>query len=125
MYEFLWDTKHKNTTSSIETFTEHTEETKISSASETKFFQHNTEISSQYPSWETFLRFAQTQQIYRPKLEVKLKERYEYWQQNNWKNTQGKSIFDWKQALKKVLPLLNNSTFEPRLPKIHYLKLPL
>ncbi|MFK8299016.1 hypothetical protein ACI76O_11580 [Capnocytophaga cynodegmi] len=48
VYEFLWDTKHKNTTNSIETFTEHsehTEETKIPSP-ETKLSADNTEISS-------------------------------------------------------------------------------
>lgn len=60
MYEFLWDTQYKNTTDSTETFTEHTEKTKIFSTSETKLSANNTEISAKYPSWETFLGFAQT-----------------------------------------------------------------
>ncbi len=62
------------------------------------------------PSYEEFLAFAKTIEIYDPSIpniDFQIKNKYETWKNNGWKSGYGTSLTKiWKQSLKNTLPFL-------------------
>lgn len=78
-------------------------------------------ISSDAPDYDEFLRFARTLKNYVPKADLGIKEQYDNWAENGWKNTyNNKPITDWQEVLTNNLPFLieGKSNEEIRLPRI-------
>ncbi|MEN2436480.1 helix-turn-helix domain-containing protein [Weeksellaceae bacterium A-14] len=62
------------------------------------------------PSWEDFFEYAKKLYDYESSLDQDIKEKYDLWSRNNWKNASGRPITNWKSTLKSILPYLNNSS---------------
>ncbi|WHF51900.1 hypothetical protein QGN23_01155 [Chryseobacterium gotjawalense] len=62
------------------------------------------------PSWEEFIEFAQTLEIYESQLDFEIQTKYESWKNNEWKNHVDRPITNWKSALKSALPFMKKTT---------------
>lgn len=62
------------------------------------------------PSWEEFIEFAQTLEIYYQQLDFEIQTKYESWKNNGWKNHADRPITNWKSALKSALPFMKKTT---------------
>lgn len=80
------------------------------------------DLQSQIPTFAEFLAFAKTVEFYEDHLENLLKEKYDAWMENCWKNNLGKPITNWKLSLKNAIPFLKNNPVETvslnQVPKI-------
>ena len=62
------------------------------------------------PSWEEFIEFAQTLEIYYQQLDFEIQTKYESWKNNGWKNHADRPITNWKSSLKGTLPFMKQTT---------------
>ena len=72
------------------------------------------------PSFEEFMNYAKTLDIYEEGLDVHLKIKYETWKDDGWVSGYNKPIVNWKQTLKNTMPYLrsnNKNIFN--VPKIN------
>lgn len=60
------------------------------------------------PSLKEFIHYAQTLYRYDSELEFSIKEKYEMWVANGWRNSSDRPITSWKSSLKSILPYLKN-----------------
>ncbi len=60
------------------------------------------------PELEEFIRFATTLEDYEPLLDSVIEEKYHSWLENDWKNSSGRPISNWRSSLKSILPYLRN-----------------
>ncbi|MEN2435799.1 hypothetical protein AAH994_10330 [Weeksellaceae bacterium A-14] len=78
--------------------------------------QNNTSKSSvktvENPTFEEFMAFAKTLDGYENSLDSDIKEKYDLWAGNNWKNNLGRPITSWKSSLKSILPYLKSKPDE-------------
>ncbi|WP_315101148.1 transcriptional regulator [Capnocytophaga sputigena] len=75
---------------------------------------------SNIPSFEEFMNYAKTLDIYEEGLDVHLKIKYETWKDDGWVSGYNKPIVNWKQTLKNTMPYLrsnNKNIFN--VPKIN------
>ncbi|ASF44210.1 transcriptional regulator [Capnocytophaga endodontalis] len=75
---------------------------------------------SNIPSFEEFMNYAKTLDIYEEGLDVHLKIKYETWKDDGWVSGYNKPIVNWKQTLKNTIPYLrsnNKNIFN--VPKIN------
>lgn len=92
--------------------------------------QKNSEESSlksiENPSLEEFVHYAKTLDNYENSLDSKIKEKYDFWTKNDWKNNSGRPITNWKSSLKSALPYLKNTEIgeTPTLESIPNIKRP-
>ena len=61
------------------------------------------------PKFDEFIEFARTLEDYQPLLDSVIKEKYHSWLENDWRNSSGRPISNWKSSLKSILPYLKNS----------------
>ncbi|AZA47105.1 hypothetical protein EG346_02340 [Chryseobacterium carnipullorum] len=61
------------------------------------------------PTMEEFINYAQTLDSYEVKMDFSIKEKYETWANNNWKNSSDRQITNWKSSLKSTLPFMKNN----------------
>ncbi len=62
------------------------------------------------PSWKEFMEYAQTLDSYETSIDPSIKEKYDSWTNNDWKNASNRSITNWKSSLKSALPYMKNKT---------------
>lgn len=62
------------------------------------------------PSWEEFIEFVQTLEIYDQQLDFEIQTKYESWKNNGWKNHADRHITNWKSSLKSTLPFMKKTT---------------
>jgi|APEBP8051072266_1049373.scaffolds.fasta_scaffold00126_69 hypothetical protein len=67
------------------------------------------------PELEEFIRFAVTLEDYEPLLDSVIKEKYHSWLENDWRNSSGRPISNWKSSLKSILPYLKNSQIDNKV----------
>ena len=60
------------------------------------------------PTFEEFIDYAQTLEMYESELEFSIKEKYETWLNNGWQNSSDRPITNWKSSLKSIVPYLKN-----------------
>lgn len=84
---------------------------RISKSSDKVSITHTSKISKSkiIPELEEFTQFATTLEDYQPLLDSVIEEKYYSWLENDWKNSSGRSISNWKSSLKSILPYLKNS----------------
>ena len=76
------------------------------------------QVSENIPSLEEFTQYAKTLENYIPELDQLIKEKYDSWLGNGWKNGYDKPITNWKSSIKNEMPFLqrelqsSNSTSE-------------
>lgn len=61
------------------------------------------------PSFEEFMSYARTLDIYEEGLDVHLKIKYETWKDDGWVSGYNKPIVNWKQTLKNTMPYLRSN----------------
>ena len=61
------------------------------------------------PKFDEFIEFARTLEGYQPLLDSVIEEKYHSWIENEWRNSSGRPISNWKSSLKSILPYLKNS----------------
>lgn len=61
------------------------------------------------PTMEVFMKYAQTLDSYKPQMDFSIKEKYEAWENNNWKNSSDRPITNWRSSLKSTLPFMNSN----------------
>ena len=66
--------------------------------------------TSEIPTLEEFMTYAKTLDNYETILDSNIKEKYDSWTKNNWKNNSGRPITNWKSSLKSALPYMKNDT---------------
>ena len=71
--------------------------------------------NSKIPSLYQFMEYAKSLESYEPKIELSIREKYEIWKNNDWKNTSNRPISNWKSTLKSTLPYLRNRSGENSL----------
>lgn len=79
-------------------------------------------IQRKQPTFEEFMDFAKTIEIYTPELDYHLKAKYEQWEASGWRNGYGKFITNWKSSLKNTIPYMtttNAKKEEVKIPKIN------
>jgi hypothetical protein len=59
-------------------------------------------------TYEEFLNYAKTIDIYKPTLDYAIKSKYLSWVENNWIDGNGKKIINWKSTLRNTMPYLRN-----------------
>lgn len=74
------------------------------------------------PTIEEFIEYAQTLESYDSQLDFSIKEKYENWVNNNWKNSSDRPITSWKSSLKSMLPFMKSSTNNNTIPSIPNIK---
>ena len=78
--------------------------------------------NNEIPNFKEFLDFAKSLEIYTPNLDVLIEEKYNKWIEDDWKNSYGRLITNWKLLLKSTIPYLvnnlNYSSIELKIPKI-------
>ncbi|MBW1619041.1 MULTISPECIES: hypothetical protein [Empedobacter] len=62
--------------------------------------------SGTIPSLDEFTEYAKTLESYVPELDHLIKEKYESWLGNEWKNGYNKPITNWKSSIKNTMPFL-------------------
>ena len=67
------------------------------------------------PTFEEFIRYAKTLESYEPLLDFDIKTKYEFWVNNNWKNSSDRPITNWKSSLKSALPFMKNALQKTQL----------
>lgn len=84
---------------------------RISKSSDKVSITHTSKISKSkiIPELEEFTQFATTLEDYQPLLDSVIEEKYYSWLENDWKNSSGRPISNWKSSLKSILPYLKNS----------------
>jgi hypothetical protein len=78
-------------------------ETKAKKSKEEK--EEEKEINITY---EDFLNYAKTIDIYKPTLDYAIKSKYLSWVENNWIDGNGKKIINWKSTLRNTMPYLKS-----------------
>lgn len=71
--------------------------------------------NSKIPSLDEFMEYAKSLEGYKPELDLSIREKYEIWKNNDWKNTSNRPISNWKSTLKSTLPYLRNKSGENSL----------
>jgi hypothetical protein len=59
-------------------------------------------------TYEEFLNYAKTIDIYKPTLDYAIKSKYLSWVENNWFDGNGKKIINWKSTLRNTMPYLKS-----------------
>lgn len=67
-----------------------------------------TSLSRNIPSLEEFTQYAKTLANYAPESNVLIKEKYDSWLRNGWKNGYDKPITNWKSSIKNTMPFLQS-----------------
>ncbi len=81
-------------------------------------------LPTNIPTEQEFLLFAQSLSTYDkniPNIDFLIKEKYDTWKSNGWKNKYGKPIRNWQSTLKSSLPYVLTQTkhfFTPNIPRI-------
>lgn len=101
--DFRPDRIHQLDTTTVEEFVQDKVE-EISLKSE-DFIQININI----PSLDQVMEFVKTLENYDCNLDLSIKEKYDSWIKNGWKNSSNRSIKNWKATLKSALPYMRNS----------------
>lgn len=72
------------------------------------------------PTFEEFIDYAQTLEMYDSELELGIKKKYETWLNNGWQNSSDRPITNWKSSLKSIVPYMKNEAndFELSLKNI-------
>lgn len=71
----------------------------------------NPKLKANYqPSWEEFIEYAQSLDSYEASIDPSIKEKYDSWTNNDWKNALNRPITNWKSSLKSTLPYMKNKT---------------
>ncbi|WP_449386841.1 hypothetical protein [Chryseobacterium lineare] len=89
----------------------------------------NTKSSfSKYPNLKQFMDFAKTLKDYSEKLDDLLIQKFQKWEEADWKNSMGRPILNWQATLEKNMNTLDVSHFNgnsslSNLPKIKRPKL--
>ncbi|WP_130915067.1 ribonuclease H family protein [Chryseobacterium aquaticum] len=65
--------------------------------------------NSDIPPWDEFINYARTLANYEVHLDLCVKEKYDSWIKNGWKNSSKRPIGNWKATLKNALPYMKNS----------------
>lgn len=65
-------------------------------------------LSGNIPSSEEFTQYAKILENYIPELDYLIKEEYDSWLGNGWKNGYNKPITNWKSSLKNTMPFLQS-----------------
>ena len=60
------------------------------------------------PSQEEFTEYVKTLENYIPELDYLIKEKYDSWLGNGWKNGYNKPITNWKSSIKNTMPFLQS-----------------
>ncbi|AZA88688.1 hypothetical protein EG349_18880 [Chryseobacterium shandongense] len=72
----------------------------------------NTKSSfSKYPSLKQFMDFAKTLKDYSEKLDALLIQKFQKWEEADWKNSLGRPILNWQSTLEKNINTLNVSNY--------------
>lgn len=58
------------------------------------------------PDFDMFLEYASALEVYSSELEPFVKEKYEIWIDNGWKNNFNRPITNWRASLKSAIPFL-------------------
>ena len=66
------------------------------------------QVSGNIPSLEEFTQYAKTLANYAPESNVLIKEKYNSWLRNGWKNGYDKPITNWKSSIKNTIPFLQS-----------------
>ena len=66
------------------------------------------QVSENIPSLEEFTQYAKTLENYIPELDQLIKEKYDSWLGNGWKNGYDKPITNWKSSIKNTMPFLQS-----------------
>ena len=66
------------------------------------------QVSENIPSLEEFTQYAKTLENYIPELDQLIKEKYDSWLGNGWKNGYDKPITNWKSSIKNTIPFLQS-----------------
>ena len=87
---------------------------KISKSSDKVSITHTSKISKSkiIPELEEFIQFATTLEDYQPLFDAVIEEKYHSWLENDWRNSSGRPISNWKSSLKSILPYLKNSQID-------------
>lgn len=67
-------------------------------------------INSEVPDFEEFIAYAKTLEMYEGRLDASIRERYESWTANGWRNVSGKPVTNWRLSLKSILPFMKNAS---------------
>ena len=65
-------------------------------------------LPSHIPSLEEFSQYAKLLDNYVPELDLLIKEKYDSWLENGWKNGYDKPITNWKSSIKNIMPFLES-----------------
>ncbi|MCQ4139549.1 hypothetical protein [Chryseobacterium sp. EO14] len=65
-------------------------------------------VSGTIPLLEEFMQYAKTLENYAPELDCLIKEKYESWIGNEWKNGYNKPITNWRSSIKNTIPFLQS-----------------
>lgn len=65
-------------------------------------------LSGNIPSSEEFTEYSKTLENYIPELDYLIKEKYDSWLGNGWKNGYNKPITNWKSSIKNTMPFLQS-----------------
>ena len=68
-------------------------------------------LFSKYPNLKQFMDFAKTLKDYSEKLDDLLMQKFQKWEEANWKNSLGRPILNWKSTLEKNMNTLEVSHF--------------
>jgi hypothetical protein len=61
-------------------------------------------------TYDEFLNYAKSIDIYKPTLDYSIKSKYLSWVENKWIDGNGKKIINWKTTLRNTMPYLKNFT---------------
>ncbi|KFC20748.1 helix-turn-helix domain-containing protein [Chryseobacterium sp. FH1] len=67
------------------------------------------------PQLPDFLNYAKTLAAYQPSLDVIIRNKYQTWKDNGWKNNSGRIITNWRSSLKSTLPFIKNTAHDNQL----------
>ena len=98
--------------------TENAQTESISIKTVSKIAEQNDEIAltnpkfkaNYQPSWEEFMEYAKSLDSYEVSIDPSIKEKYDSWTNNDWKNALNRPINNWKSSLKSTLPYMKNKT---------------
>ncbi|MCH8067809.1 MAG: hypothetical protein IID16_00850 [Candidatus Marinimicrobia bacterium] len=64
------------------------------------------------PTFEDFLIYAKTIEIYHSSFDFQIKTKYDSWIENKWKTGLGKKIINWKNTLRSTMPYFKKELSE-------------
>lgn len=64
--------------------------------------------NNQRPSFDEFIEYAQTLADYEISLDSAIRDKYDSWVANGWKNASGRPLSNWKTSLKGTFPFIKN-----------------